>query len=408
MAQTTTRAPQQQRPMPPPQNAVAVLAQPRLLPPPADALQAYDVDNHGWRTLVESIFPAAKTVTSVMMALDYCKRRKLDVFKHPVHIVPIWNSQAGENSKGAMVETIWPGINELRTTAIRTGQYAGMDVPVFGPMIERRFTGKIKKSAQGGAQWEDVAATVVFPEWCQITVYRTLGGNRVPFPGPRVYWTETYARLRNDVEVPNSMWEKRANGQLEKCAEAAALRRAFPEELGSDYSIDEIGAFTTHAPTDVTNEGSATTAPPVEPKRDDPKYQASTAPSPAEPKERGQPANDLPAGGGGDSKSEAPAAPATDAPGDKAATVTDVVDENEEPITFQVYKRVGDIFAFSDPWLQDPARTPAEAKLWETFYRDYLAEKAQSKNDAVRNAIAETIGFYSAVLAKERQPGEEG
>lgn len=421
MAQTTTRTPQRQQQAQPPTSAgqVAVIAPPRLLPPPDTALQSYDVDNQGWRTLVESIFPAAKTATSVMMALDYCKRRKLDVFKHPVHIVPIWNSQANDG-KGAMVETIWPGINELRTTAIRTGQYAGMDMPVFGPLVERHFKGKIKKWANGGAQWEDVKADVQFPEWCQITVYRTLGGNRVPFPGPRVYWVETYSRIRNDCEVPNSMWEKRANGQLEKCAEAAALRRAFPEELGSDYSIDEIGAFTTHSPTDITDEASATTTAPPEPKRDDPKYQ-QTPPAEAtphsEPRAVGQP---------GEKAAEAPTAtpgqpaepekPAPETATNKAdlvedPKVTDVEDLNEKPkLEFQEYKRVGDFFVFSDAWLQDPKRTADEAKQWEAFYRDYIKEKANSKNDAIKAAVADTLGIYSGVLAKEmqREPGQEG
>lgn len=415
MATTTTKQNTQQ--MPPPatsKGAVAVIAPPRLAPPDESALAEYNINREGWRTLTESIFPSATSVTSVMMALDYCKRRKLDVFKHPVHIVPIWNSQAdnGKGGKGATVETIWPGINELRTTAIRTGQYAGMDVPVFGPQIEQKFEGRIKKWQNGSAMWETVTAEVQFPEWCQITVYRTLGGNRVPFPGPRVYWLETYARLRNDCPVPNSMWEKRANGQLEKCAEAAALRRAFPEELGSDYSVDEIGAFTTHQPTDITDEGTASTTPAAEPKRAD---FADKDPPPADPKPDEKPSAKRATKAKADKDTgKAPPDAKLDAEATQreqaaaAGQVTDVEDLSEqqptdpEPITFEHYKRVGDFFAFSDPWLEDRARTPAEAKLWEEFYREYIKEKAASKNDAVREAIADTLGLYSAVLAKEQ------
>jgi len=246
MATTTTKTTNtSSRPVPPPlksaepnqKQQVAVVAPPRLLPPPATELERYDVDGAGWRTLVESIFPAAKTVTSVLMALDYCKRRKLDVFKHPVHIVPIWNSSIGE--RGGYVETIWPGINELRTTAMRTGQFAGMDEPKYGPTLTSVFKGKLKKRGQGGDQWENKEVTVTHAEWCSITVYRLLNGQRMPFPGPRVFWLETYAKINNFADIPNAMWEKRSNGQHEKCAEAAALRRAFPEEIGSDYSIDE-------------------------------------------------------------------------------------------------------------------------------------------------------------------------
>ena len=404
MATTTTK--QQQQTAQPAVNkgAVAVIAPPRLLPPADNVLTEYGIDREGWRTLTESIFPAAKTVTSVMMGLDYCKRRKLDIMKKPIHIVPIWNSQANDG-KGAMVETIWPGINELRTTAIRTGQYAGMDVPVFGPQIEQKFEGKIKKWQNGSASWETVTATVQFPEWCQITLYRTLGGNRIPFPGPRVYWLETYARLRNDCEVPNSMWEKRANGQIEKCAEAAALRRAFPEEIGSDYSIDEIGAFTTHQPTDVTDDGAATVGtPPAEPKRGD-----FTGDPPADPKA------DPKATGKRGAKAKAGKAapkdtpPGGSAPSDKKAAATDVEDLNEKdqpaaddaPITFEMFNTARDFFDFSDDWLQDPKRTPAEAKMWESFYHDKIKEMAEHKFERVRTAIADTIGYYSAVLARE-------
>src|SRR5258708_38102932 len=39
--------------------------------------------------------------------------------------------------------------------------------------------------------------------------------------------------------MPNAMWKKRAFGQLEKCAEAMALRRAFPE-LGAAATADEM------------------------------------------------------------------------------------------------------------------------------------------------------------------------
>lgn len=385
---------QTNKPMPPPQNAVAILAPPRLLPPEEGVLAQYDVNREGWRTLTESIFPAAKTQTSVLMALDYCKRRKLDVFKHPVHIVPIWNSQAGENGKGGMVETIWPGINELRTTAIRTGQYAGMDVPTFGPPIEQKFEGKIKKWANGSASWETVKADVTFPEWCQITVYRVLGGNRVPFPGPRVYWLETYARLRNDCEVPNSMWEKRANGQIEKCAEAAALRRAFPEELGSDYSIDEIGAFTTHAPTDVTADGSGTTTPPVaEPKRGDfvdkPGAQAAN-PQPA--------ADELP-----------PQEPPTS---DIKPPVTDVVDQNEAPpvFEFETYSKVVPFIEFSQHFLDNEGNNANGATQWMAFYKTIMDETLANPKttDKTKAAFQMLQAMAEERMAPAREPGEEG
>ena len=42
--------------------------------------------------------------------------------KKPVNIVPIWSTKLGR-----YVETIWPSINEIETTASRTKEWAGMD-----------------------------------------------------------------------------------------------------------------------------------------------------------------------------------------------------------------------------------------------------------------------------------------
>jgi phage recombination protein Bet len=158
--------------------------------------------------------------------LSYCKRRNLDPFKKVIHIVPVWDSEQRK-----YVDTIWPGIAELRTTAFRTQQYAGADPTEFGNIVEQT--------------WQDGNRPIklTYPAWAQLTVYRLVGGQRVPVPGPRVYWIETYsAQGRSDV--PNARWQRAPFQMLEKCAEAAALRRAFPEELGDEYAHEEAGAFT--------------------------------------------------------------------------------------------------------------------------------------------------------------------
>lgn len=206
---------------------VAVFQKPRLPWHPAIEDQ-FGVDKGRWKALVEAVFPAAKSVDSVVMALSYCKARNLDPMKRVVHIVPVYDSLQRK-----MVETVWPGIAELRTTAFRTGSYAGRDRAVFGPMIEREFT---HKDDEGKV----TTAKVSYPEWCQITVYRMVQGQRVPFPGPEVYWEEAYATQTRWTDMPNAMWRKRPRGQLDKCAEAAALRAAFPEEIGGEYAAEEM------------------------------------------------------------------------------------------------------------------------------------------------------------------------
>ena len=183
----------------------------------AHELKVRNINGQTWKVLQETLFPGASDA-SILMAVDYCKVRNLDILKKPVHIVPIWD----KNQK-RMVDTVWQGISELRTTAMRTGQYAGCDETVFGPDITKNV---------GGVE-------ITFPEYAQITVYRIVAGQRVAFNGGKVRWLETVATTKEGA--PNSMWKQRPYGQLEKCAEAAALRKAFPEELGNEYAAEEMG-----------------------------------------------------------------------------------------------------------------------------------------------------------------------
>lgn len=199
-------------------------------PYPVRAQAAFGISPGDWRALVDAIYPAAKTTEAVELVLTYCRARKLDPFKRQCHIVPIWDSK-----RGAEVETVWPGISELRTTAVRTNQMAGFDEAAFGPDVSMTFKGTVGK----GQYAKEVEKEVTFPLWCQMTCYRMVAGQRCAFPGPKVRWLETYATM-GASDVPNEMWATRPYGQLEKCAEAAALRRAFPEEVGSDYIPEEV------------------------------------------------------------------------------------------------------------------------------------------------------------------------
>lgn len=214
--------------------AVATIAEARLPWHPGIEARFSDlgVNKTTWRPLVEAVFPAAKSADAVIMALAYCKARKLDPFKRPVAIVPMWDAKAK-----AYRETVWPSINELRTTAHRTGLYAGRDASKVGPTIERTFTGKVTAYEGGARKNFDKSVIVYFPEWIEVTVHRLIAGTRCPFTA-RVYWLETYGKLGGS-DIPNDMWQRRALGQLDKCAEAAALRMAFPEEIG-DYSAEEM------------------------------------------------------------------------------------------------------------------------------------------------------------------------
>jgi phage recombination protein Bet len=209
---------------------------------PVEAKQLYDVSEQSWKVLTEVTFPSAKTPEAILMALDYCRTRKLDIFKKPVHVVPMWNAALGRS-----VETVWPSIMEIQTTASRTGLWAGMDRPVWGPDQTQTFSGRYKDD---DGQWQESTVQVTFPEWVAVTVYRLVNGRRCAFT-EEVYWLEAYSTAGGKYsQVPTAMWIKRSKGQLAKCGKAASLRTAFPEECG--YAAEEMAGKSLDEVNDVT------------------------------------------------------------------------------------------------------------------------------------------------------------
>ncbi len=211
--------------------------------------ERYGVDEASWRALVDAIWPSAQTAEGVMLALSYCHAKQMDPFKRVVHIVPVWSSE-----QKRYVEGVWPGIASHRIEASRTKGYAGADPTAFGPKNDLKFWHRPKKG-------EDKEVTVKAPEWAQMTVYRMIEGQRCSFPGPRVYFDEFYARESRFSDCPNERWRTSPSYMLEKCAEAAALRKAFPEALGGELTAEEMEARTGQEMRNIT--------PPEPPKRAD-------------------------------------------------------------------------------------------------------------------------------------------
>ncbi len=177
------------------------------------------------RVLESSIYPGA-TLESIKLAIGYCRANSLDPMQKPVHIVPMSVKIKGHNGQPDRYEkrdVIMPGIGLYRTNAARTDQYVGIDEAKFGPTATIKFGD----------------TSIDYPEWCSVVVHRQVSELPRAFSSGKVYWLETYATAGNDTKAPNAMWKKRPFGQLEKCAEAMALRRAFPE-LGAAPTADEL------------------------------------------------------------------------------------------------------------------------------------------------------------------------
>jgi phage recombination protein Bet len=182
-----------------------------------------------WRVLCD-LYPTAETPEIIMAIVEYCAAKRLDPFKRPVHIVPMYNAKAGRR-----VQTVMRGINEIETVAARTGKWAGMDRPEWGPEVERTFRGS---SENDDGSTTATQITLRYPEWCAVTVYRMVGGERRAFT-EQLFWDETYTTAAFRSELPNDRWQKARRQMLHKCTKAAVLRTAFPEEdLG--YSAEEM------------------------------------------------------------------------------------------------------------------------------------------------------------------------
>lgn len=169
--------------------------------------------------LESSLYPGASP-DSIKMVIGYCKAANLDVMQKPVHIVPIWDSKAGR-----MRDVIMPGVGLYRTQAARSESYAGVSEPEFGPDVTENIGG----------------VTITYPTWCKVTVRRAMKNGNIAEFAATERWKENYA-VKGGKEksiAPNAMWIKRPYGQISKCAEAQALRKAFPE-VGSAPTADEM------------------------------------------------------------------------------------------------------------------------------------------------------------------------
>lgn len=174
---------------------------------------------------LENAFPGALPA-SQLMAYHYCMARKLDILKKPVHIMSMQVTDKATGKKFYR-DVIYPGIAENRITAARTGLLAGIDEPVFGDDIDT-----VSTVADNGN-----TTTMKAPKTAKVTVYKMVNGQRCAFTHIE-YFEEAVARVY--AGGINSMWRKRPHGQLAKCAEAGALRKAFPEELGGEPTAEEM------------------------------------------------------------------------------------------------------------------------------------------------------------------------
>lgn len=137
-----------------------------------------------------------------------CQKTGLDPFTNQIHFV-----------KRADKVTFQTGIDGYRAIADRTGTYAGSD--------DYRFDENL-------SEYEHIQTKRGYPTTATVTIYKIVSGIRVPFSAT-ARWEEYYPG-----EKLGFMWKKMPYLMLSKCAEALALRKAFPNDLSNVYTFDEM------------------------------------------------------------------------------------------------------------------------------------------------------------------------
>lgn len=179
---------------------------------------------------------ARRTICKNLTADDFelfctvVNRTGLDPFAKQIHAVTRY-----DKLKNAYVLSIQTSIDGYRLIASRTREYQGQT--------------KVMWCGADG-EWKDVWLDPTSPpSAARVGVYRK--GFKEPLY--RIARWDSYAQYKRnklgEYELV-AMWAKMPDLMLAKCAEALALRAAFPQELSGLYTTDEMMQAGDDAPTD--------------------------------------------------------------------------------------------------------------------------------------------------------------
>lgn len=142
--------------------------------------------------------------------LNFAQKTGLDPFARQIYMI-------GRNNGKKW--TIQASIDGLRIVAERSGDYAGQ----VGP----EYCGE-------DGQWRDTWTSKEPPVAARIGVLRH--GFKEPLFAV-AYYDEYVQKFNN---APSQMWQEKPRLMLAKCAEALALRKAFPNDLSGIYTAEEM------------------------------------------------------------------------------------------------------------------------------------------------------------------------
>lgn len=167
--------------------------------------------------LIKDTICKGATDNELRLFLNQCRATGLNPLARQIYSVER-KEKRGDN--WVTVRSIQVSIDGFRLIAERSNKYAGQTEPLW--------------CGEDGA-WKDVWLSKEPPVAAKIGVLR----NDFKEPCWGVARFEAYAQ-KNKEGKPTSMWAKMGDVMIAKCAEALALRKAFPQELSGLYTADEM------------------------------------------------------------------------------------------------------------------------------------------------------------------------